>query len=552
MVAYPQPAQSVAAGTYRYADHVSGPYQRPYGSAVTFPFRVRGTQVRVMSGTQPVAGALVYRLEEGQTQGGALIADDAGRPFRTDEQGYLQGRGQIGQGDRLFALVPITRTESYTLYHTSGTPTPTGVDAYTVASAGVQTLIVSADKPLILFDLFVSMEWDAHKDVAYLEQLKFNLQRASEYVYDFTDGQVALGRVSVFQNGDEWGYANVVVNANNRLRPFAAQGGIVVTDTVDPDHTILPDKIVYGPGQVAMGSVWNRYGNPGLSLGEDWAIILAHELSHYLLFHDDVYLGLDADGYLIPVDTCEGSAMGDLYYNPDNTEFIANETFWQANCRDTLPEQTLGRNEWETMHLWYPWLRTPSTVNSGPSVMPFDFTTVHVYDPYTLTDTLLDPTFYIDYKGGGGSSSEARAYLIHEDKYVINLGSPFGGQNRVVARGAQPGDRLCVFDRPRAQFGCETVEVGDDRLAMRQEAGWNPIIQLSPVNSTTLIINVTNDVDIGAPVQARLFPDLGYAEAPITLTLSGGIYTGTFNLAYPAMSGNIQVWVEETVSETSP
>ncbi|MGC9397021.1 MAG: proprotein convertase P-domain-containing protein, partial [Anaerolineae bacterium] len=46
MVAYPQPATSAVTGTYKYYNSTPGPFQRPYASATTFPFRVRGTQVR--------------------------------------------------------------------------------------------------------------------------------------------------------------------------------------------------------------------------------------------------------------------------------------------------------------------------------------------------------------------------------------------------------------------------------------------------------------------------------------------------------------------------
>jgi hypothetical protein len=550
-LAHSRPAMNAAPGTYRYTDTVPGPYHWPYASAMTFPFRARGTQIRVVSGTLPVPGAIVYRLPAGELTGGALMASGAGTPFRTDEQGYLQGRGEIFPGDHLMAMLPISATDSYTVYFTSGSPTLIGLDAYTVTSGGVQTLTISSDIPLILFNLDFSIEWDAHNDAAYLEQLYFYLQRASEYLYDFSNGQVALGDINVFQNADEWVFSHVVVRANNRLRPFAIQGGIVSTDTIDPHHNSPTDTIRYSPGQVTMGSVWNRYGNPGQSLGEDWPIILAHELSHFLLFHDDVYLGMDDSGNLISVDTCQGSAMGDLYDRPDNTEFIADETYWQTYCHNTLAEQTLGRNEWETMQLWYQWLISPTTINPGPSIMPFDFTHVLIHDPYTPTDTLVDPTFYIDYDGGGASSSEARAYLLR-DQYLVNLGSPFGGQNRVIARGAQAGDRLCVFDRPSAQFGCESIEPGDDRLAMRQDTGWNPIITLTPINSTTFAVNLTNPVSITFPLRARIFPDLGYAPDPITLSLSGDEYSGTFSLSSPTLSGNLQVWVEEPATETFP
>src|SRR5262245_10539138 len=167
-------------------------------------------------------------------------------------------------------------------------------------------------------------------------------------------------------------------------------------------------------------------------LGDDWAVILAHELSHYVFYHDDVYLGFDGQGNLIPISTCTGSAMGDLYDRPENTEFIYDEAEWQSKCSQTLAEQTLGRNEWETLHLWYPALVTPTQLLNGPSQMPFDLTTVTIFDPLTPTNTLADPTFYINYPNSAVSSSDARAYLLQNDNqgdWLINLGSPIGGQN---------------------------------------------------------------------------------------------------------------------------
>ncbi len=495
-----------------------------------------------------VSDAMVYYIPAGQTTGGEPLGG-YDHPYRTDVNGYLLGRGEIHPGDQLLALAPITATESYTLYYTNGAPNAAGVTAFTVSEGGAQTLAISDAHPLALFNLNISLEWDAHNDGIYLDQLQFNLQRASQYLYDFTNGQVALGNVNVFQNADEWGYSHVVIQANNRLRPFAAQGGIVLTNTLDIEHNTISDTIRYAPGQVIMGSTWNRYGSPGQSLGEDWPIVLAHELSHYLLFEDDAYLGMDENGYLVAVDACLGSAMGDLYTG-DNTELIFDTGYWDTHCQDTLAAQTLDRTEWETIQLWYPGLIIPTDTLSGPALMPFDFTTVQVNDPYTPTATLADPTFYVDYIGGAGSSSGARAYLLRDD-YVINQGGPFGGQNRLIARGAQPGDRLCVFDRAQSQYGCEEIALGDDRLSLEEDNTWNPIIQLSPVNSTTLTINVTNTTAID-PLWARIYPDMGVGEAPITLTLINGVYSGTFHLTYPAMSGNIQLWVDETASEANP
>jgi subtilisin-like proprotein convertase family protein len=532
---------------------VPGPYLYGAYASQTFPFRVRGTQVRVVRGTMPVPDALVYRLPSGQASGGAPLDDGAGIPFRTDGLGYLQGRGEIWPGDRLLALAPVTVTESYTLYHTNGTPTETGLDGYTVTQAGVQTITVSADHPLLLFNLDVSLEWDAHNDPTYLQQLEFDLHKASQYLYDFTDGQVALGQVIVHQNADYWIPSHVVVQATNRLRPLAIQGGIVLTTTVDPQQ---PD-VVYDIGQVRMGATWNRYGAPGYTPSGDWPLALAHELSHYLLFQDDVYMGLDEDGLLIPVDTCSGSAMGDMY-NPDNTEFIYDEGHWAAACAGTLADRTLGRTEWETIRLWYPQLITPTILNPGPSLMPFDLTMVAVHNPVTPTQALADPTFYIDYQDGETGSSEARAFILRDGygylagyDYLIDLGSPLGGQHRVLARGVQPSDRLCVFDPPLHQYGCEVVTSGDDRVALERDVTWTPVIQISPVSSRTIRIGVSA-LTSTLTLQARLYPEYGFGSETLPLIYESGVYSGTFALPYPVMAGHVQIWVDEGATETNP
>ena len=88
-----------------------------------------------------------------------------------------------------------------------------------------------------------------------------------------------------------------------------------------------------------MGAVWNRYGEAGGSLGEDWPRTLAHELGHYLLYLDDNYMGLDASGVLIPIDTCPG-AMADPYRD-DYSEFHP-DAGWTPACASTLSQSRNG------------------------------------------------------------------------------------------------------------------------------------------------------------------------------------------------------------------
>jgi hypothetical protein len=525
----------------------SGLYLRPFASATTFPFRVRGTQVRVYSGIvapgNEAAGAIVYRLPGSQSRGAEPLGG-AENPFRTDVHGYLQGHGRLDVDDQLVALLPITATDSYTLYYTSATPTPNGLNAYTVGAFGVQTLTVSSADPLILFNLDVSLEWDARADEAFVSQLEFDLLRASEILYDWTNGRAALGQVRIYHDRERWLDAHVRVYSSNRLRPSAAQGGIasaVITDQANSD-------IVYGPGQVYMGATWNRYGDAGSSLGEDWPRTLAHELGHYAFFLDDNYLGLDEGGLLIPVEGCPG-AMSDPYREDYPYDEFHSQDGWLPACEWTLSHQNTGRSDWETIATFYHWLSgTAAITNTGPSMLPLAVTRIQAVEPITPSLALESPAFYLSQDGSRiQPGRSARVFLFQDDagsgsRWLTDLGRP--RLDQVLARGAQPGDRVCVYETAAARLGCETIAAGDDQLALESVMDWQPEVIVSPVTSRTIGITVTN-VSAGLSLGAQLFPVSDPATDPISLTETAGGYMGVFHTVEPALEGYVHAWVYE-------
>jgi hypothetical protein len=540
--AYPQPVHTTVTNAYRYTKTVSGPYQRPYAASTTFPFRVRGTQIRVLSGTVPIANAVVYRLAEGQSIGGALLTDNAGRPYRTDALGYLEGRGTINIGDRLVAMLPISWTESYTIYVTSASPTALGLDAYTITQPGVQTLSVSPHNPLVLFNLDVSLEWDARNDEQFMSRLQFDLQRASEILYDWSNGQAALGQVDVYHDRENWLEAYIRIYASNRLRPSATQGGIVTDIITDP----LTSDLTYEPGQIHIGAIWNRYGEPDGSLSEDWPRALAHEVGHYGFFLDDNYLGQNEEGLLVPIETCPG-AMSDPYRVDDASgydEFHHGQD-WGVDCVDTLANRSTGRWDWKTITTFYPDLDDVTT-NTGPSGLPLAVTQIRVIEPDTPTTALEVPLFYLTQAGGHVQpGTRARAFLFQGD-WLIDLGRPTLDQ--VNARGARPDDRLCVYEPSAGRLGCETVEQGDEQLELSAVSDWQPNVIVSPVTSRTVVVTVA-DVPSGMSLYARLFPMNDPAPPAIQLTRTGEVYSGTVRLDEPALVAHVHVWVDKAGAE---
>jgi secreted protein with Ig-like and vWFA domain len=86
-----------------------------------------------------------------------------------------------------------------------------------------------------------------------MTQLQFDLQRVSELLYDWTDGQAALGAINIYHDKLHWDSADIRIYASNHLRPNAGQGGITKADQTDPGGSA-----VYEPGRVRIGATWNR------------------------------------------------------------------------------------------------------------------------------------------------------------------------------------------------------------------------------------------------------------------------------------------------------
>ena len=470
-------------------------------------------------------------------------------------------------------------TRPVNLYYGSAPPTPVSLDMQGVITGGVQTVRITDTAPLLIFDLDVALEWDARQDDHFMRQLVSDLRRTSDFLFDWTNGQLALGTITVYHDAklraadyplNPWLEADIRIFATNRLRPSAVKGGIVsepVTDTVTLEQGGKTEDVVYHPGRVHMGAVWNRFGRSDTNLGEDWPRTLAHELGHYLLFLDDNYVGLDESGMLIPVDECPG-AMADHYRDgsdmrTDYGEFHP-KTGWDENkdCGATLSEQRSGRSDWETIKRWYPQLIAPgeggSEVNPGPRIQPLGITQVQfaALPDDAGSNTLAVPYFYLLDKSGQPSTStrDTRAILLTGDgHWLVDLGRPEGGL--IQARGAKhyrdPAnqDALCAYRATANEFACLPLVLGGKDELQLQTADTPLDIRVSPVSSTTVSIAAIDlETDIG-PLTARFFsPDY---PATLTTTLEYALdYSETVTLPVPSLRGYVVVWSGERIADT--
>ena len=526
-------------------------FQHPDASATTFPFRVRGTQVRVVdSQNKGQPGAIVFRLNDATSRDQQLFAASTNAPaYTTDALGYLGGRGTLAISDTLIALAPVSLPGAYAnaysqtvrLYATNILTTTNGVSGTPVTASGMQTVTVSLNHPLALFDLSVSLEWDARYDTRFMAQLQTDLARASELLFQASHGQAAFGNVTIFYDRENWDRADIRIYASNRVRPSAMIGGVVGQEVTDP----ITQTVLYDPGQVRMGAIWNRFGSTTGNLSEDWPRTLVHELGHYLFFLEDNYVGLK-NGQITAVTTCPG-LMGDSYTATWQYQTSAS---WSPGCNATFSNQTTGRADWATIQTFYPALITPtlplSTLPSGPLHLPLPLTEITSVDPLTPTVRLDVPIFYTVNVTGERTlpALTARAYLFQQSHgspalQLTSLGR--ANSDQVLARGARVGDRLCLFEPTR--FGCETIAAGNERLTLTSQPAWQPSIQVTPVTSVTLDVTVSGVPPGATGLRADLYPLDDDPHPPtITLTAMGsGVYSGTFTLAYPLQGAYIHL-----------
>ena len=504
------------------------------------------------------------QIDDCQAAAGAILSIVGTQEKRiADAAGVVDSTG-LALGQQLWARLQVESGDDGARFDTAA---PVTIDASrfvfrSSSESWEMPLAVTEGRPLWIQDLTLSAQWFVEANPADAAQLRDRIIKASDYLYSFTDGQFALGNVTVRQLYDGWDAANIQLYANNILQPKAIIGGIVGIET--PDFA-LGNAVRYSPGAVSMGSYWNRFGSPPNSLNvfdgtvynendvaDDWSLALAHEFGHYLLYLFDTYTGVDGISNLALTKLCTGTAMGDVY-RTSNQNFIFDPTHWNTKCNGTEAFARLnGRTEWQTIAGWYAWVVPPVAIVDGPVAPPAPVTSVTFVAPRTTPGRAAPSLFNLDYRDGETSSGEARAFLYQGGR-LVEQGKPPEASLTLEVTGAQVGDRLCVYDvndhastsdNPRHQFGCEEI-AANDVVFMTKEETWNPQITLLQVGAQQLQIVVRADVAPNQQVSVRLFPEHQTALTPLVLPRTGDVFSATVKLSQPVPALYAQVFVNE-------
>lgn len=156
---------------------------------------------------------------------------------------------------------------------------------------------ITLDHTTLVFDLMMSIEWDAASD--YTNAMQSGIKMLSNYLFDVFDGQVALGKVEIWDDKANWNGADVCFTASTETWPHAGLRGFRTSSIGENQQTFMPPRWIGSPARTRdneSSATWLApYDDPWRTLG--------HELGHQLFGFLDEYK--DAAGANI-VDTLNG------------------------------------------------------------------------------------------------------------------------------------------------------------------------------------------------------------------------------------------------------
>ncbi len=241
-----------------------------------------------------------------------------------------------------------------------------------------ETIIIPDDQTLVLFNVVASLAWEPVADSPFEQQLRDGLMKASAYLYDVTEGQMALGPLTIYNNGQNWDQADLRFLTANDARPWAFVGGILPARTLyTSPQTGRSSR--FGNGATFYGRFWdgnNAYDSAAGSWDQaDAYRTIIHEWSHYALFLYDEYRDI------LAFEThCTGIDNRDESKDKTNASIMDHQyttsEFWSGrvhgfptDCQNTIQYEVHGEDDWTTLSHWH-WIQQLPTSVDPPILAP--------------------------------------------------------------------------------------------------------------------------------------------------------------------------------------
>lgn len=207
------------------------------------------------------------------------------------------------------------------------------------------------DHTTINYSLLVSIEWDA--DLSYIFSLERGFKGMANYMYDVSDGQIRFDTIAIFDNKEEWNFADMQIYADNSVWPHVDElNGFnrAFGNTADPIE--MPRKW-FGSDTATYNGTFNEHPLD-MSTASLYRTI-AHEFGHYAMSLGDEYVFPDG------VTRCEDRKAlpyGYMDYQyPDggvySSELSSASTYSDAKCQNNSHWNKFKQSTWQTLEALY-------------------------------------------------------------------------------------------------------------------------------------------------------------------------------------------------------
>jgi hypothetical protein len=356
----------------------------------------------------------------------------------------------------------------------------------------------AAGEPLLyLFNLIVALEWEPDEEDA--RQLAWAFRRASDYLYDVSDGSMAFGQVLIGWGPAYMRAADIQIAASNRMQGRAWAGGI---------HELSKRK----PIRLGRGEWRRTYAIPW-DEPEGYRVIV-HEWAHYALHLRDAYLDripveqFSESGPRIGLRRAQGAPRTHLLVpKPYLLGLSILETIdGVSELSIRFDESGAGRvhaSERELLDALYPsGIRERNQIQNGPGMLPLPLPQILLKGgptPPTAATALLWPKDHLATLGLRGmedAPGETRAPYDRCWLYVYRQGP----ERKLIAQGtldiraplqafrllgAAPGDRLLAVvygqnGQPTSYSGAVTADQPAVQRFVRHELPVTPLVEVLP------------------------------------------------------------------------
>ncbi|UCE36611.1 MAG: PKD domain-containing protein [Thermoplasmata archaeon] len=211
----------------------------------------------------------------------------------------------------------------------------------------IQEHRLGTDPLFFEINLMASLNWDASE--SYMNKLAKGFRKASNFLYDVTDGHLYFRYILIHDNKNNWDNADVQVHKGIAYKnsqshwPQASVGGF---DT---------------GGEITMPQTYNPYGVSFIHYKPDqaeWYKTLIHECGHYIMHLYDEYQDADEKDY--PIGLAPKTFMSNqLFYSSMSTPRLYNDWIKPFWMKTTEHKDETGQSCWETFfekyssRLWF-------------------------------------------------------------------------------------------------------------------------------------------------------------------------------------------------------